>query len=67
MADAASCRFTRRIQGEPGHYANADLCVEPAVWGEVTSLLTQPCDSRTPTAPCAANLSIMAFRLEDRS
>ena len=35
MVDAVSRRLSRRVPGERGHYTDADLWVEPAVWDEV--------------------------------
>lgn len=73
MVDAVSRRFTRRIPGQPGHYTDADLWVQPVVWQEVKNLLTQAsrlmhAEAQPPHAEgtVRANLSIMAFRLEDR-
>ena len=73
MVDAVSRRLSRRVPGERGHYTDADLWVEPAVWDEVRDLLTQAsrrlhAGAEPPRAEGAVrvNLSIMAFRLLDR-
>ena len=73
MVDAVSRRFTRRVPGAPGHYTDADLWVDPAVWAEVKELLTRAsrlmhAEAQPPHAEgtVRANLSIMAFRLEDQ-
>lgn len=73
MVDAVSRRLADRVTGERGHYTDADLWVQPAVWEQVTRLLTEAsrlmhAKAQPPHAQgtVRANLSIMAFRLEDR-
>ncbi len=72
MVDAVPRRFAQRIPGVPGHFTDADLWVQPAVWDEVLALLLQASsvlhdNARPPRADgtVRANLSIMAFRMQE--
>ncbi|MEP6632316.1 MAG: metalloregulator ArsR/SmtB family transcription factor [Lapillicoccus sp.] len=73
LSDAVSLRLPRRVREERGHFTDADLWVEPAVWDQVTNLLTEAsrlmhAEAKPPHAEgtVRGNLSILAFRLQDQ-
>ncbi len=72
MAAAASRRFERRRRGERGVLTDADLWVDPQVWDQVLDLVHQAskvmhANALPPRTVGAvrANLSVVAFRLEE--
>lgn len=72
MAQVVPARFARRRTGTPSFFADADLWVEPQVWDEAMGLVRQAAvlvheRALRPHADGAvrANLSVMAFQLQD--
>jgi DNA-binding transcriptional ArsR family regulator len=73
MAEVATNRLAYRQRGAPGHFTDAALWVEPEVWNTVLDRLADASrllheSARPPrwAGTVRANLSVLAFRLEDR-
>ena len=73
MAEMATNRVAHRMRGVPGHFTDAALWVEPEVWNAVLERLADASrllheSARPPRSAgtVRANLSVLAFRLEDR-
>jgi DNA-binding transcriptional ArsR family regulator len=73
MAEVATNRLAYRQRGAPGHFTDAALWVEPEVWNTVLDRLADASrllheSARPPRSAgtVRANLSVLAFRLEDR-
>ena len=72
MAEMATMRVAHRKRGVPGHYTDAALWVEPQVWGAVldrladaSRLMHQSARPPRSAGTIRANLSVLAFRLEE--
>ena len=72
MLDVATARLTQRRRGTPGHYTDAALWVEADVWSAVlerladaSRLLHEAARPPRSEGTVHANLSVLAFRMED--
>ncbi len=73
MAEMATNRVAHRMRGVPGHFTDAALWVEPEVWhavlerlADASRLLHESARPPRSAGTVRANLSVLAFRLEDR-